>query len=255
MGWLGTFLICAIGGMTAWGRQSVTLAWDPSADTNVVGYALYYGPSSGTYPNRVDVGSVTNATVSGLQEGLVYYFVATAYNAASLESTPSNEVTFLVPGILKLTASPTPTNPPRVSFPVAPGRSYILQASQDLKTWQPIWTTTGATNGWVDFVDTQPLRPFYPQRFYRLVSTPSDGGAALVPGIVKLTVGPTPTNPPCVSFTVVPGQSYILQASQDRNTWEPIWTTTGTTNGWVNFIDDQPLRPFYPQRFYRLVLQ
>lgn len=97
MGWLGTFLICAIGGMTAWGGQSVTLAWDPSADTNVVGYALYYGTSSGTYPNRVDVGSVTNATVSGLQEGVVYYFVATAYDAASLESLPSNEVSYSVP--------------------------------------------------------------------------------------------------------------------------------------------------------------
>jgi hypothetical protein len=169
VGWLGTLLLCAIGGLTAWAGQSVTLAWDPSADTSVVGYALYYGTSSRTYPNRVDVGSVTNATISGLQEGVVYYFVATAYNVASLESIPSNEVTFLVPGIVKLMASPTPTNPPCVSFPVAPGRSYILQASQDLETWQPIWTTTGTTNGWVYFMDAQPPQPFYPQRFYRLV--------------------------------------------------------------------------------------
>ena len=49
--------------------QSVTFGWEPSADTNVVGYNIYYGTASHVYPSKVSFGSVTTATISGLVEG------------------------------------------------------------------------------------------------------------------------------------------------------------------------------------------
>ncbi len=76
-------------------QPSVSLIWDPSPDTNVVGYALYYGNASGSYNSRLDVGTNLTGTVTGLTEGRTYYFVAVAYNAQGVESPPSNEVNFL----------------------------------------------------------------------------------------------------------------------------------------------------------------
>ncbi len=71
---------------------TIHLAWDPSSGT-VNGYRIYYGTSSGNYPNRVEVGNVTECTISDLQDGITYYFVARAYNDYG-ESGNSNEVTW-----------------------------------------------------------------------------------------------------------------------------------------------------------------
>ena len=70
---------------------SVNLAWTPSASTNITGYTIYYGGASHTYTNSIAVGSATNATISGLADGVTYYFAATAVDDAGLESDYSNE--------------------------------------------------------------------------------------------------------------------------------------------------------------------
>lgn len=76
-------------------QTSVSLAWDPSPDTNVVGYALYCGNvSGGPYTIRQDVRTNMAGMVTPLTEGLPYYFVAVAYDAQGVESPPSNEVNF-----------------------------------------------------------------------------------------------------------------------------------------------------------------
>jgi hypothetical protein len=76
----------------------VTLTWDPpTISTNVAGYMLYYGTSSGTYTQSIDVGNVTNYTVGNLRDGLTYYFAATAYNLAKNQSQFSNEVSKTTP--------------------------------------------------------------------------------------------------------------------------------------------------------------
>src|SRR5207247_1885874 len=76
---------------------SVTLAWDPSTDTNVVSYTVYYGTASGAYANSLSAGASTTATVTGLLAGTTYFFAATAVNAAGLESPFSNETSYSVP--------------------------------------------------------------------------------------------------------------------------------------------------------------
>ena len=77
----------------AWaGTSTVTLQWDPPAiATDVVGYKVYRGTASGTYPQSFDAGPALTYTLSGLADG-TYYFVVTAYNAARYESEYSNEV-------------------------------------------------------------------------------------------------------------------------------------------------------------------
>jgi hypothetical protein len=76
----------------------VTLAWDPDTDPNLAGYRLYYGTADGVFTHEVEVGTSTTVSVSNLVDGQTYFFVVTAYNASAVESAPSNEVSYTVPG-------------------------------------------------------------------------------------------------------------------------------------------------------------
>jgi hypothetical protein len=78
--------------------NSVTLTWDApttNADgtplTDLAGYKVYYGTSSGNYTMAMDVGNVKTYKYEGLQSG-TYYFAATTYDTSGNESDYSNEV-------------------------------------------------------------------------------------------------------------------------------------------------------------------
>jgi hypothetical protein len=77
--------------------RSVSLAWDPNSEPDLAGYKLYYGTASGVYTHTNVLGLVTNTAVSGLSEGVTYYFAVTAFNTSGLESDFSNEVSYQVP--------------------------------------------------------------------------------------------------------------------------------------------------------------
>lgn len=68
----------------------VELAWDPVE--SAAGYVAYWGSSSRGYSESTDVGQATTAEIPGLQEGQVYYFAVTAYNADHNESVFSEEL-------------------------------------------------------------------------------------------------------------------------------------------------------------------
>jgi hypothetical protein len=113
------------------------------------------------------VGTNTVTTVSGLGEGQTYYFAVTAYNAAGMESSFSPAVTFIVPGILLLTQG-TNSGSFNITFPVAPGHWYEVQASANLASWTNIWqTATMTSNVWVQYSD--PQTSLFSNRFYRLI--------------------------------------------------------------------------------------
>jgi hypothetical protein len=96
---LGSFLfsvLFAVMPLSAFASGSVTLAWNASTDSNIVGYNVYYGGASGVYTNEICAGNATNATISGLVEGTICYFAATTYSASGMESPFSSEVSFQV---------------------------------------------------------------------------------------------------------------------------------------------------------------
>jgi Fibronectin type III domain len=83
---------------------TITLAWDaPTTNTDgtpltdLAGYKIYYGPTSGSYTNTLDVGNVTTSEVNDLTDGNTYYFTVSAYNSAGVESSFSNEVSKTLP--------------------------------------------------------------------------------------------------------------------------------------------------------------
>jgi hypothetical protein len=60
-------------------------------------YRLYVGRASHSYHQFVET-SGTTATISNLIEGITYFFAATAYDTAGVESGFSAEVSYTVPG-------------------------------------------------------------------------------------------------------------------------------------------------------------
>jgi hypothetical protein len=172
-GWLITLILlvsldCAL-------AESTSLAWDASPDSHVAGYNIYYGTTSGDYTNKVTVQNVTTATISNLVAGQTYYFAVTAFVANGMESDFSNEIQFIVPGVIALSRGANPGDPMLIKFPVAPAHWYELQATTDLQNWSTVWQTGVATsNAWVQFSDpaSDPaprLVGALPARFYRLV--------------------------------------------------------------------------------------
>jgi len=152
--------------------QNVTLGWN--AETNVAGYVLYYGTNSGSYTSnytyRIDAGTNLSATATNLQPGQNYYFAVTAYNSARAESAPSTPIAYLVTGILTM-APPSKTTPLTIKFPVAPGHTYIVQGSTDLKKWTNLWSMgTASSNAWVSYQITNTKS--FKNRFYRLSMSP-----------------------------------------------------------------------------------
>ena len=80
-------------GSTRLSWQAPTTRMDGTPLTNLAGFRIRYGNSSGNYPNVITIanGTVTNAVVSNLVPG-TYFFVTTAYDAAGYESNYSSPV-------------------------------------------------------------------------------------------------------------------------------------------------------------------
>lgn len=84
------------------GDGSVTLSWTYSVDDTAGGYYVYYGNRSGEYLGRAAVegmspvraGNVTSLTLTGLQNGTIYYFAVSSYSRidGSINGPLSQEV-------------------------------------------------------------------------------------------------------------------------------------------------------------------
>ncbi len=150
------------------GGQSVSIAWDSSVSMDVAGYTVYRGTSSGVYTNVYDAGTNLALTLTSLPEGQTNYFKVVAYNSARMAGTPSAEISYIVPGIMRVSAPAKAGNPASLSFPVAAGHSYSVQATTNLVTWTTIYTTnSAAANTWVSYQDSQANS--FSRRFYRLI--------------------------------------------------------------------------------------
>jgi hypothetical protein len=74
----------------------VLLTWEPNSESDLAGYKIHYGTAGGEYTNVVDVGNVTDCTIGSLEEGLTYYFAATAYDSFGNESAYNEEISLYI---------------------------------------------------------------------------------------------------------------------------------------------------------------
>jgi len=120
----------------------VDLSWtaptqnaDGSTLTDLDGYKIYYGTSSGNYTTSIDIGNVTTYHFPNLPDGYTYYFAVKAYDVSRNESAYSNEVPKTLQG--------TDTTPPVIS-------NVLVPATTD-STATITWTTDEAATSQVEY--------------------------------------------------------------------------------------------------------
>jgi len=111
-------------------HNHVMIIADPSADSDVVGYNVYYGTASGSYTTKVNAGNATTYIVSNLQAGSTYYFAATAYDSYGYESSYSNQLSATVPSACTYSISPTSQ-----SFAASGGTGSVGVTTQSGCAW------------------------------------------------------------------------------------------------------------------------
>jgi uncharacterized protein YceK len=84
--------------ITSDSRKSAVVTWDaPTINddgtplTDLSGYKVYYGTSSGNYEQTIDVGNYTSIEIDSLTDG-TWFFSVKAYDSSGNESAFSNEV-------------------------------------------------------------------------------------------------------------------------------------------------------------------
>ncbi|MEO7101296.1 MAG: discoidin domain-containing protein [Luteolibacter sp.] len=90
---------------------AISLIWNSNPESNIARYEVRYGTASGKYTNSINAGSQTSTPVSGLQEGVTYYFAVYAYNTNGLVSVPSSEVSYRSDARVSMPPNGTITTP------------------------------------------------------------------------------------------------------------------------------------------------
>lgn len=143
--------------------QNVTVSLGSGSDSEFVGYKIFYGTVSHSYDHQVTVTNTNAVTITGLADGVTYYFVASGVDGQGDESSYSDEVSFTtsVPTVATLTPVPVPAG--FIGFNVSGGTGpvYVVQTSTDLVNWVSVQMYSGP------FTYTDACLPDVPQRFYR----------------------------------------------------------------------------------------
>jgi hypothetical protein len=150
----------------------LTLAWQPSPDSGVAGYALYYGAAGAPLTNRVDVGMQTTTELKSLTASVEYAFYVVAYDASQNESAPSDPLFYTVEAISELKLGQSANGSMNLSFRVAPNAPCRVEYTDSLTppNWNLLTMATGDSNGAVSVNDAGGR----PMRFYRGVA--QEGG-------------------------------------------------------------------------------
>ena len=75
----------------------VIIDWDNNTEPDLGGYKVYFGTAHGNYDHILNVGDKSRVYLSGLHEGLTYYFAIKAYDLTGNVSPFSREVRVYIP--------------------------------------------------------------------------------------------------------------------------------------------------------------
>ena len=127
----------------------VNLAWNANPETNIAGYKVHFGTSSGSYSQIIDVPGQTHVELPQLILGGTYYLAVSAYNTDGLEGplstemrlsaappAPAEETSFTMsgPGSGKL-AWKHPKGGGEGTVAGGPAEGFAIYGSEDLVTW------------------------------------------------------------------------------------------------------------------------
>lgn len=217
---------------------NVTLGWDPPTTnedgtllTDLSGYNIYFGTSSGVYTDSVNVGDVTTYQVPNLTDGLTYYFAVTAYDTSGNESSYSEEV--------YTTLVINDTTPPVLSGIYA-GNIAAYGAVINWTTDEPSDTQveygtttsygyTSTLNSTLTTNHRRTINGLIPSTLYhyRVLSKDAHGNLAVSGDNTFTTSDPADTTPPTISGVQVSNITHNSATIQ--------WTTNETSTSQVNY--------------------
>ena len=91
--------VCLIpNGVQSATSNSATLQWAANQESDLAGYRVYHGLTSGSYPSSQNVGKTTTYQYASLELNKTHYFSVTAYDTSGNESSPSQEVSKTLTG-------------------------------------------------------------------------------------------------------------------------------------------------------------
>ena len=124
----------------------VNLTWNPNPESDITGYKVHFGTTSGNYTQVIDVQGQNFAQLPQLFLGNTYYLAVSAYNAAGQESprsselilsatppSPAESTTFAMtaPGTGKLAWK----HPKASTASAGPAEGFSVYGSEDLVNW------------------------------------------------------------------------------------------------------------------------
>ncbi len=217
---------------------TATLSWDApttnadgTAPTDLAGYKVYYGTSSGNYTSTINAGNVTTYQITNLTNGLIYYFAVTTYNTSENESGYSNEVS--------KTIQDADTTPPQItgiySNNITTGSATInwtTNEASDTQVGYGLTLSFGYTtnlNTQLVTAHSQILNNLNPSTlyYYRVLSRDSSGNLATSTANTFNTSAPADTTPPVISNVQI---TNITTSSVTI-----IWTTNEASTSQVEY--------------------
>jgi len=235
-----------LAGAAAIPASPCTLGWNPSQDSSVTGYVLYYG-IAGSTTNRQVLGMTNTLTLFNLLASSNYFFFLTTHDSQGIESPPSNVLNYKPQALslLKLT-SPVPGTM-NLQFHAAPGSDCLIEYTPTLNPaqWQILGSATADAMGNIATTDSRAGKS--PTGFYRamLYSNPQVLSSVTVASVVAGTV--------TLQFHAAPGTVCRVQYTPSLRTpqWQTLSSAAADGNGNVTITDQPPGNT--PSRFYRAV--
>jgi len=112
------------------GDSLVDLYWSTNLDPDLASYRVYWGTQPGSYPNVISGITTTSQSITGLTNGVMYFFAVSAVDTSGNESQLSVERSAIPNGPIE---DLTPPNHP-VNLVATPGDGVIsLQWSENLE--------------------------------------------------------------------------------------------------------------------------
>ena len=240
------------------------LTWDPpttnsdgSPLTDLAGYKVYYGPTSGNYSAVIDVANVTGYTVTGLNDNATYYFATTAYNTSSIESVFSSEVSKTTAGSSDITA-PVLSN---ITTGNITSYSAVITWTTDEQSSSQIEYGTTSSYGSSTTLDNTMVSSHtvsisglssWTTYHYRVKSRDAAGNLATSGDYTFTTLAPPDTTAPTGTISINSGDTYTtstsvtltlscsdagsgcsqMRLSNDGTTWN-VWENYVTSKTWT----------------------
>lgn len=210
----------------------VKLGWSPAADLSVKGYVVYYGLANQVATNQIVVGTNLSVTVTNMLANTTYKLFAASYNAANVESPPSNQLLITPPVIGSINLTCQTNRSMKLDCRAAAGTVCGVQFSPTMLpgSWRTLTNVLADALGNIIANDASASR--VTKRFYRLVLDAQPLLSAMQ--IYALTNGSMQ-----LSFTAPPDSRCRIQFKNKPTStiWSTLADVTADAEGNVVVID------------------